>query len=1218
MTQLIRKSAIPLLAICLLVSGQRLLAQAVYGSIFGTVTDTTGAVVPGATITITDAAKGTSVTAKSNESGEFTVEHLIPDVYDIKIDMTGFKSYETKGLQLYADTAAKISAALTIGNAGGETIEVDADTIPQLKTDRADVSTIFGSKDVEDLPLGGRNFTSLQLLLPGAQLLGWNHAPDENPQGSQQIQVDGQAFGGVAYMLDGTDNQDPILGIIVINPNIDSLSESKISTQNFDAEFGKAVSSVITAQTKSGTNKFHGSAFDYRTSTANLAKDPFSQYPATATTLASVLPPGLKSQFGGSVGGPILKDKIFFFGDYQGARQRVGVTSFSTVPTALTTSSCLSGAGCNLSDYSKLTTIYQPNGTPYPNNTIPNAALSAPALAYLKLLAPYVPNKSSGALAVNDVYQQGGTGIFNSNQWDVRGDYQVSEKIHSFGRFSRFTDILSGNTLFGTGGGPGFGLNGYGGNSKGANDSVALGADVSVNPTLVTDFRLGYYRYNIVDQKFDESTQEASVLGFGGLNIAGNSITNGLPGFQINDPVETQTEWGAGLGINRCNCPLIEREDQFQLVNNWTKAIRNHSIKVGIDLRYARNLRVPSDVDRTGLFTFNQISTASASGSGGLGIASFLLGEPTQYGRYVSTSTNAKEFQKREFFYVQDTWRATNKLTLNLGLRYELYFPEAVNGVGNGALMDVTTGFIHVAGVGGVPSDMGWGAAKNTYNPRIGVAYQIDPKTVIRAGYGRSFDLGVFGSIFGHAVTQNIPVLANQELSGTGNATTYVAPFNLSTGPPAYTFPTVPTDGLLPNPGYGVNTHARPDPLRLPTIDAWNASIQRSITPTLSVTAAYVGNKGTHTLSALDGNNTNPNEAAIFLPAQFSVIGQPIHWDPSVSSTATYSSVFPQFPGISPTGGTSNPTYLSRYYGGKLAACSAPTYAAAAAASVPAGQPSPLANLPAGACGWTQGITYFGDDQDTHFNALQVTAAKQIAKGASFNINYAWQHSVNFTSGYATWDKAPERGPDDSLRQQQLVAYGLYELPFGHDKMFVNHGNTAVNDIIGGWQLSPVLNWSSGLPFSPTVNSCPGLPQGGQGGSNDVPCYAAGNAKALKTHLTGFNTTTHSRTYFNADPTDFSVPQTDQIGDAGRNSVWGPGFFNTDLAVQKHIPIKEGIAVEFRMDAFNVFNHINPNNPDGGNANFVNVLNAGTITNGNGGIGISSPRQLAFLFRVAF
>ena len=1221
----------------LLASSPLAFGQAVFGSIYGTVTDTTGAAVPDATVTITDETKGTSVTAQSNGSGEFTVEHLIPDVYDVTVAAKGFKGYEQKGIQLFADTSIKVTAGLTVGGSE-QTVEVNADTVPELKTDRADVSTVFGAKELEDLPVGGRNFTNLQLLLPGAQLLGWNHAPDENPQGSAQIQVDGQAFGGVAFSLDGTDNQDPILGIIVVNPNLDSLSETKITTQNFDAEFGKAVSSVMTAQTKSGTNSFHGSLFDYRTSTANLAQDPYSQYPAVGGTPGSFIAPGLKSIFGGSVGGPIWKDKFFFFGDYQGGRQRVGTTSSTIVPTALITSTCLSGNGCNFNEYSTPNSanpsfsnpIYHNVGgvaVQYPGNIVPQSDLSAPALNYIKLISQFAPNKI-GASGLLDTYIQGGTGIFNSNQWDVRLDGQVTDKAHAFVRFSRFTDVLTGTLLLGTGGGPGFGLSGYGGNSAGANDSLATGMDIAVKPTLVTDFRLGYYRYNINDQKFDAATQEANTLGFTGLNLA-NPITNGLPGFQISMPNGGQTEWGAGLNINRCNCPLIEREDQFQVVNNWTKTLGNHSIKVGVDLRYARNLRVPSDVDRTGLFSFNANATA-LNGTGGLGLASFVKGDVNQFNRYVSVSTNAKEFQKRDFFYVQDTWRATSKLTLNLGVRYELYFPEAVNGPGNGALMDLTTGYLSVAGVGGVPSDMGWQAAKNAWNPRLGIAYQATDKTVIRAGYGRSFDLGVFGSIFGHVVTQNLPVLADQQLTGTGNgAATWqilnadnATPLTLTGGPQPNVFPVVPSNGLLPNPGYAVSTKARPDPLRLPTLDAWNLSVQQSITPTLSLTMAYVGNKGTHTLSAGDGNNTNPNESGVFLPAQYSVTGTPLHYDPAGGNC------YPAGPGctgssvISATSGAvSSGQFLQRYYGGSLPACKDPNYA------TPAG-------VPAGACGWIPSIGYYGDDQNTHYNALQVTVAKQISRGLSFTSNYAWQRAFVFNSQYATWSKQAVYGRDDSIREQQVVTYGLYELPFGHNKQFLSQSSRFVDEFVGGWQLSPVINISSGLPYSLSMNQC-----ASSVGGTSAPCYPNGDPRGLKTHLGGFDPVNHRRSYYQSVEATgvtlcpsttngvsqpgtpaggFSCPALDQIGSTGRNSNFGPGFFNTDLAVQKNIPIKESISAMFRMDAFNVFNHINAANPNTGNVDSTAFVTNGAGGNGVGPVGQSSPRQLSFSASIHF
>jgi outer membrane receptor protein involved in Fe transport len=1227
-------------ALCLLAFSPVAYGQAVYGSIFGSVVDTTGAAVPGATITVIDEGKGTSVTATSNASGEFTVEHLIPDIYDVTVAAQGFKGFSQKGIQLFADTSTKVVAAMTVGGSD-QTVEVDADSVPQLKTDRADVSTIFSTKDIGDLPVGQRNFTNLQLLLPGAQLLGWSHAPDENPQGSAQIQVDGQAFGGVAFQLDGTDNQDPILGIIVVNPNLDSLSETKITTQNFDAEFGKAVSSVVTAQTKSGSNKFHGSAFDYRISTANLAKDPYTQFPAQGTSAGSGIAPGLKNLFGGSIGGPILKDKFFFFGDYQGARQRVGTTSSTIVPTALVTSSCLSGNGCNFSEFNnpaiKLNyPVYHQTAAgvvEYPGDVIPQSDLSTPALNYIKAISQFAPNKI-GASGLLDTYVQGGTGIFNSDQWDVRLDGQITQKAHAFVRFSRFTDTLTGTLLLGAAGGPGFGLGGYGGNSSGANDSTAAGMDIAVNSSLVTDFRLGYYRYNINDQKFDAGTTAAADLGFGGLNTA-DPITSGLPGFQINTfNTNTQTEWGAGLNINRCNCPLIEKEDQYQIVNNWTKTIRNHAVKFGVDLRYARNLRVPSDNDRTGLFNFSGNATAPGDGSTpGLGIASFVKGDVNTFNRYVSTSTNAKEFQKRTFFYAQDTWRTTPKLTLNLGVRYELYFPEVVNGAGNGSLLDLTSGYLHVAGIGGVPTNMGWQAGKNTWNPRVGLAYQATDKTVVRAGYGRSFDLGVFGSIFGHVVTQNLPVLANQQITASGsNAGSYAQPFDLTTGPVANQMLPVPSNGLLPNPGYAVNTKARPNPLKLPTLDAWNMSVQQSITPTLSLTMAYVGNKGTNTLSAGDGNNTNPNEPGIFLPAADSVTGTPLHYDPAggncwpgLGTPCTAANV------INPaTGAVSSQNFLKRYYGGSVAACKDPNYIATAAA---AGVTLP----PNGACGWNQPISYYGDNQNTHFNALQVTVAKQISHGLSFTANYAWQRGFNYNNSYATWLKAAAYGRDDSIREQQFVIYGLYELPVGRNKLLVPNASRWVDEIIGGWQLSPVLNVSSGLPYSLSMSNCASSVGGTGIGDNSghptaAPCYPNGNPGGFNPKQGSFNPVTHSRPYFpgfsalcpatGSSSGGFTCPALDVIGNTGRNSNYGPHFFNTDLAVQKTFPIKESIAATFRMDAFNVFNYISSGTPNG-NSNSLNIDSPANITNGIGGngvgpVGASSPRQLAFTARVTF
>jgi Carboxypeptidase regulatory-like domain len=1191
----------------LLISPAR--GQAVYGTIFGTVTDESGAAVPDATITVTAPAKGTAVTVTSNASGDYSVSHLIPDVYDLKVEAKGFKSFETKGIQVQADTAPRIDPTMSVGGAA-ETVQVNADEQPQLKTDRADVATVFDQQQVANLPVGDQNFTNLQLLVPGAQKLGWSHAASENPQASQQIMVNGQAFAGTAFELDGTDNQDPILGIIVINPTMDAVTETKITTQNFDAEMGKAVSAVVTAQTKSGTNGFHGGVYDFRTSNANLARDPFSQAPNT-------LPPGLKNRFGGSIGGRIIRDKLFFFGNYEGQRQKVGTSTTNTLPTELLMETALGNkvgpSGIDGADFSEYKTqlgaagiIYDTSQNPvvpFPDNVLPRAYLnnpaSQPALNLFKLLESYskgIGLGSNGNLnGLDSNFHGSGTGGLNSDQWTVRGDYNLTSTMHAFGRFSRFTDTLTGKTEFGAGGGRGFGIGGYAGTSKGANDSLASGMDIAISPKLLTDFRLAYYRYNIVTSKFDQSVESANQLGIPGLNT-GDYYTGGSPGYDIGTLPggSTQPVFGSDLNVNRCNCPLTEKEDQFQIVNNWTKIWGNHTVKVGADLRYARNLRVPSDNNRTGILISNadETSNPSQSTSGGLGFATWLLGDVTQFKRYVSTSTNAKEFQKRTFFYGQDTWRATRNLTINYGLRWELYFPEKVNADGNGALLDLNDGYLHVAGVGGIGTNMGWDIEKkNLFAPRVGLTYQLNEKTVIRTGYGRSFDIGVFGSIFGHAATQNLPVLANQAIN---NSTFKDSAFTLDQGPVASSPVSVPSNGLLPNPGAQVNSRARPNPLRFPTIDAWNLALQRSVTPSLSITMAYVGNKGTYTLGDSSGNTINPNEAAINLPGSDSVNGQALHYDHSVPAGT-----------ISADGGTQTYNILRRYYGASLPACRDGNYI------------TPIdPNISPGQCGWTNDVTYYSDNLNTNFNAAQVTLQQSVWKGLNYTANYQWASAFADSSGYASWDRHVGHGRDSNVRLQQLTWYGTYDLPFGKGKQFASGVNTLTDMFIGGWQLSGTVNVAGGLPFTLNYN------EAGTNLPSSAPTYPgyAGSAK-MSTSITGFqpgSNGTGKRVYYNKQTTNlitdpgtgiFVNPGLDNVGNVGRNTYFGPGFWSSDLSLAKTITIHESIAAKFRFDAYNAFNHISPGNPGG------NIESDGTITGGAAGY---APRQLEFSARIQF
>src|SRR6202140_3885622 len=344
------------ICICLVtLTAQPVWGQAVYGSIIGTVTDPQGAAVANAKVTVLDQRKGTSDTTTTNDSGNYSVTHLIPDVYTVRVEAPGFKISEQKDVNVLADAAANVPLQFQVGGAS-ETVEVTG-VAPELKTDRADVSVNFNERYVEDIPILNRNFTTLQLMAPGSQkLTGWSHAATENPQGSQQIFTQGQHFSGTAFDLAGTDNQDPILGIIVVNPNLDAVTEAKVSLQNYDAEFGKAVSSVVTAQTKSGSNEIHGSGFLFRRSDAQEARNPFTQSPNQASAVTGRDPPASRwVQFGGTVGGAIIKEKLFFFGDYQGTRQTNGVSGQFTMPTDLVRSTCNPATNttgyCDLSDY---------------------------------------------------------------------------------------------------------------------------------------------------------------------------------------------------------------------------------------------------------------------------------------------------------------------------------------------------------------------------------------------------------------------------------------------------------------------------------------------------------------------------------------------------------------------------------------------------------------------------------------------------------------------------------------------------------------------------------------------------------------------------------------------------------------------------------------------------------------------------------------------------
>jgi len=1146
-------AALAVFAVYAVASPQFASAQAVYGSIFGTVTDNTGAVIPNAKITITDVSKGTSVSTQSNTTGDYRVDHLIPDTYTVTVDAPNFQNSAVSNVIVYADTAPKVDVQLQVGSTTA-TVQVTT-ALPVLQTDRADVSTILNSRAVEDLPNLGRNFTAFELLTPGTTYIGWNVGQSTNPQESQQIEVNGQLPFATGYELDGTDNQEPIQGVEVINPNLDAVSEMKVTSQNYDAEFGKAVGGLVTAQTKSGSNAIHGSVFDFRRSDATQARDPFNQIAPTP------LPSFLHNQFGGSIGGPIKKDKLFFFGDYQGLRERTGTTIETTVPTALAHTSCTSGGTCDLSDYLNTTLggssalqAYDPESNPggatgrtaFTGNMIPVGRLSAPAVKLISEMP--MPNFNNGNIFDN--YAASGSGGFNTDQFDVRVDDQISQNFHSFGRYTRFNSSLSGAPVFGAAGGPGFGLDNIAGNDTALDQNVAAGGDYALSPKWLTDFRFGWFRVYLNDQGPGYNQPLGTQLGVTGVNQGDINLTGGLPQFNIAVPSNGANN-GATATYGTTTNEYVQTESQFQGVNNWTHVMGNHNVKFGADIRFALNHLVGVNNNNllSGEFNFPSSVTAGLASSG-LGYATFLLGDAGTFQRTEIANTNASERQKRMFFYAQDQWRATRTITLSYGLRWELYFPESVAGKGEGGLLDLNSGNVRIAGYGDYGDNLNVAMQYTHLAPRLGVAWQARENTVVRAGYGRVYGMGWSGDTFGEVLTFSYPTAFVQD-DTPPNANYWAVQLNGANGPTIAPFPTIPSDGNFPLPN-NIQLPTRPLTMRIPTLDAWNLAIEQRLSASATLQIGYVGSHGIHNMFD-SSNQANVNQQTI---AGFDCVAsgaptgcvEPI--DPATSLPYTLNERQPYFDGTAQQ-------FLGVHFG------------------VPHG--------------WTQSFRYNANEATTSYNALQVVLQKRFSQGFQLLSHYTWSHALAHESDYFFMDPRADYGNSYYNRRNVFVTAGNWDLPFGRNQLIGSNAAGWVNQIIGGFSINGDLTWEGGLPFTPSYQLCAQDQDiDGQGGTMCRPSLAPG--ASVHVGAGPFNPVTHSVSYFTPVPTlasagdiegPFVRPYPGTFGNLGRDSLWGPGLFNTNLALSKKFFFKEGMTFQLTVQAFNVFNRPNLGQPSG-------------------------------------
>jgi hypothetical protein len=1129
----------------LVYSGGILRAQQVFGSIFGTVTDPTGAAVNGAQVTITEVNKGTKSIVTTNESGNFSKGQLIPGTYQVSVEAPGFQKSISGQIAVQVDFAARFDVSLKVGNVTQE-VEVTA-SAPLLQADRADVAQTFDAHQIEELPSVGRNLQAFELLNPGTSPMMFAHASDENPQGSVQMVVNGQVFDTMGYELDGTTNQDPILGIIVVNPTFDSIAEVKQSVQNFDAEFEYTGGGVASYSTKSGTNDFHGDAFEYlQVNTpgfTDFARNPFTNADPTYR----------QNQFGGAIGGRVIKDKLFFFADTQLNRQALGGSVLTSVPSAQDRTGNLSDWLAASANYQ----IYDPASgnqstgvgrVPFPNNVIPTNRLSPQALAIMAYWP--LPNTSSTGTTFANNYDASGDVAITGNLWNTRWDYYLNQKNSIFGRYSYAAYTEQAPGAFGLeAGGPNFGN--YAGASSALNQSLAAGWTYTVSPTLVNEFRIGYMRYHVQDVPNGYGTDPATAAGIPGLNTD-TTYTSGMPYFDINSPGGlNDNKLGYALGVNQCNCPLTQSERQIQFVDNVTKIHGNHTFKLGADLRYAMNLRVPSDSHRAGELTFDTANTGEVASAGGkvvdgLGLATFLLGDVTNFDRYVSSSTNAQEHQPRFFWYGQDEWRVTPKLTATLGVRWEMVFPESVNAAGNGATLNLANGLMYVFGEGGVSmhgiQTMNW----HDFAPRVGLAYQADKKTVVRAGYGWSYNLGTFGSTFGHNVTQNPPVLSEQELVNPASQP-FGSVFTLADGPSAPPSVTVGANGTFPLPN-GITPKFRPNTMTMPVVYQYNGTVQRQLTDKIAVTGGYVGNVTRHGWLGTS-NNINPNEAEYF-PNN----GSPYSAQP----------------------------YYALY-------------------------------------GWTQGLNYYCDCTNQEYNSFQSTINIKALSGWTVQGNYTYQrlatwdgpYDTNYYFIYGPQNGAGGEGPSSIIPHNQLTIAQNFDIPFGHGRKFGSSANKGVDLALGGWSVSAITTFYSGIPFSPTIDNY-GTGTGPNAGPNNRPDVGTGNV---------YPSTQNRNQWIEGCPNQvctsgpYAYPANYTFGNYPIDTLIGPHFINFDFSAMKQFHITERVSFGLRMDSRNFFNHTNLAVPNGD----VTSPSVGQITGiafgGNNGVGM---RTLQFSGTIKF